>query len=203
MRTAAGSAVSRQRQIRRVSECLILWILFGSKVQVPRQVGAFSLVRRRVMLSIRTYLHPLLKGSPEDAVEFQVHEDGGLRIFFSRLSDRLGDSQEEVVLDVAIVNYTRRFLALVLAAGEISGYFGNWALAIGATGLNGLRAGPTQGSWLGASPQARFDEDTYALATEATWAELNNTPGAITQRLAGRFVRALGVEPRHQSLLND
>jgi hypothetical protein len=110
----------------------------------------------------RRYVLPA--GLPADkVVELSVQEDGGLRVFFSRFSDtlhseRLGPDDREVVLDVAAANYTRRFLALVLAAAEHAGYFGNWALAFGATGLAGLRAYSGLDGW-GYAGSTRYDED--------------------------------------------
>ncbi|MFF0249971.1 AlbA family DNA-binding domain-containing protein [Streptosporangium sandarakinum] len=138
----------------------------------------------------------------EDAIELQVHEDGGLRLFFSRLSDQAPDgSGEQVILAAAAVGHTRRFLALVLAAAQEAGYFGNWALAVGATGLNGLRAHTNSG--IGFGPRARYDEDTYTRTTGITWAELNSASGAVTNRLTGPLLRALGVESFYEKALAD
>lgn len=142
--------------------------------------------------------------SGEDAVELQVHENGGLRLFFSRFSDAVRDgSPEQLILDVAAVEYTRRFLALVHAAGEQAGYFGNWALAIGATGLSGLRSFTGSQDFGRFGARARYDEDVYTETTEASWAELTKTPGAITRRLVGALLRALAAEERYESALAD
>ncbi|MEV8639301.1 ATP-binding protein [Streptosporangium sp. NPDC051023] len=149
----------------------------------------------------RTFI-PSSQHFAEDAIELQVHEDGGLRLFFSRLSDQAPDgSGEQVILAAAAVGHTRRFLTLVLAAAQEAGYFGNWALAIGATGLNGLRAYTNNG--IGFGPRARSDEDTYTRTTGVTWAELNSTSGAVTHRLAGPLLRALGVESFYEKALAD
>ncbi|MBP2707363.1 ATP-binding protein [Microbispora sp. RL4-1S] len=138
----------------------------------------------------------------EDAIELQVHEDGGLRLFFSRLSTiPTNDSQEPMILPGAAVGHTRRFLALVFAAAEEAGYFGNWALAFGATGLNGLRA-YTRNTWPSGN-RARYDEDAYTRTTATTWAELNKAPGTVTRRLAGGLLRALGVEDNFSSAFED
>jgi hypothetical protein len=107
-----------------------------------------------------------------------------------------------VLLDVAAVTYTRRFLGLVLAAAEQGGYFGNWALAFGATGLTGLR-GYSGTSILDVRRTARYDEDAYAQSTGATWAELNHSPGEVTRRLVGPLLRALAAEDRYGAALTD
>ncbi|GLW22938.1 ATP-binding protein [Microbispora triticiradicis] len=140
---------------------------------------------------------------PEDAFELQVHEDGGLRLFTSRFSDLDRDGGEQVILISGAVSHTRRFLSLIRAAAEQAGYFGNWALALGATGLNGLRAyTPNTNNWL-FTPQTRYDEDDYREATTVTWAELNEAPRAATRRLAGPLLRALSTEDSFKSALVD
>ncbi|MFI6705378.1 helix-turn-helix domain-containing protein [Nonomuraea sp. NPDC050478] len=146
---------------------------------------------------------PASADAPEEVIELQVHEDGGLRLFFSRLSDVLpgdfGRPDSRVIYDLAAVNYTRRFLALVVAAAEEAGYFGNWALAFGATGLRGLRAF-TSRQVLG---RAQYNEDTYAETTSVSWAELNKEPGAVTRRLVGPLLRSFEVEKEYAASLND
>lgn len=141
--------------------------------------------------------------NPENAIELQVHENGGLRLFFSRLSDVRGQGSkpdEQVIIESAAVTNARRFLGLVVAAGERAGYFGNWALALGATGLHGLRAAPKRNPWGDGPP---YDRDTYTAATATTWAELNQTPGAITRRLIGPLLRALDTESYYSLALTD
>jgi hypothetical protein len=148
---------------------------------------------------------PFTESRPEIALELRVHEDGGLRLFHSRLSAELRyDAQdtEQVLLDDTAVNLTRRFLALVQAAAEEAGYFGNWALALGATGLNGLQT-HSGATTLGFGNPARYDEDTYTETTAATWAELTQAPGAVTRRLAGPLLRALATEDRYAAALGD
>lgn len=148
---------------------------------------------------------PFTESRPEIALELRVHEDGGLRLFHSRLSAELRyDAQdtEQVLLDDTAVNLTRRFLALVRAAAEEAGYFGNWAMALGATGLNGLQT-HSGATTLGFGNPARYDEDTYTETTAVTWAELTQAPGAVTRRLAGPLLRALATEDRYAAALDD
>ncbi|QKW36246.1 ATP-binding protein [Actinomadura sp. NAK00032] len=162
-----------------------------------------GIARATPNLADRSAFNPTTSYHPENALELQVHEDGGLRLFFSRLSDVRGQGSrpdEQVIIDAAAVIHTRRFLALVVAAGEQAGYFGNWALALGATGLRGLRAAPGRNSWGDGPP---YDRDTYSVSTATTWAELNQSPGAITRRLTGPLLRALGTESSYSSALTD
>jgi hypothetical protein len=48
-----------------------------------------------------------------------------------------------------------------------------------------------------------YDRDTYEQATETTWVELNETPGAVTRRLIGSFLRTLAVEEYYDTALSD
>jgi hypothetical protein len=140
----------------------------------------------------------------ENAIELQVQEDGGLRLFFSRLSapmhDRLTKTDRQVILDATAVTFTRRLLALVLASAETGGYFGNWAMAVGAISLRGLAS---HGNAAGFAGRARYDQVTYTETTTVSWAELNNTPGAITRRLLGPFLRSFEAEQGYAALLTD
>jgi hypothetical protein len=73
-------------------------------------------------LADRSSFNPTSDYSPEDAIELQVHENGGLRLFSSRLSNHRGQGpspDEQVIIERVAVNHTRRFLALVIAAGEL------------------------------------------------------------------------------------
>jgi hypothetical protein len=140
----------------------------------------------------------------ETALEIQVQEDGGLRLFMSRFSDALQDDKaEQVIIDPAAVNFTRRFLALVVATAQQAGYLGNWSLAFGATRLRDRAPYTPNGSWAALGPTHRYNKDSFARSTGATWAELQAAPGAITNRLLGPLLRSLGVDARYQSLLTD
>jgi hypothetical protein len=71
-------------------------------------------------------------------------------------------------------------------------------LALGATGLKGLRPAPSRNNWGDGPPH---DRETYTAA--ATRAELDQAPGAITRRLLGPLLRALAVESHYGSALTD
>ena len=152
---------------------------------------SYALAQGRVL---RTGRH-----DPETVAELEVYEDGGLRIFMSRLSDHLPHSQSElgpedqVLFDAALVVYARRLVALVLGAAEEGGYFGNWALGTGATGLRGCYSYRQTENWLSASSGPRYSEDVYRRATVASYAELKSRPGEIADRLVGQLLRAFGT----------
>jgi hypothetical protein len=131
----------------------------------------------------------------KEIVELEVHEDGGMRVFMGRFSDTMDDG-EDVLFESAAVIYTRRLLALVRAVAEDGGYFGNWLLAVGATGMRGRRSYTARMQWASDS-DPRYTDDGYERATVASYPELVNDAGAVTSRLLGRLLRALGVEGRY------
>ncbi|GAA0989181.1 hypothetical protein GCM10009555_072600 [Acrocarpospora macrocephala] len=184
--------------------------------QVPDYDPAFSYAnggyRRRegIALSSRNLGEGrIFTGSPdqklstwEEVLELRFHEDGGMRLYYSRLSDRLDGSGQQAILDAVMVSYTRRFLALLTAVSERAGFYGNWALAVGANGLDGLSAMPT-GSMSRFDTLGTYDGDTYTKGVQVTWAELTSTPAAITRKLTGRFLRAIAREERNEAYLTD
>ena len=139
----------------------------------------------------------------EDIVEFEVSEDGVIRVMMGRLSDapspRNNGDHAQVLFDVAAVVYVRRVLGIVLDVADQAAYFGGWALAVGATGLRGLGV-QDQFGW---SALGRFEEDAYERATTASYADLVAQPGSLTARLLGRFLRKLGTHARYTQELSD
>ncbi len=70
------------------------------------------------------------------------------------------------------------------AAAEEAGYFGNWALTVGATGLSGCRSFTLSQNWISRSGD-RNSGDTYRRATVATYAELTR-PGASSSKVGAK-----------------
>ena len=138
----------------------------------------------------------------EDIVELEVSEDGAIRIMMGRLSDALprdGAESTQYLFDAAAVIYVRRMMGLVLEVAGQTGYFGGWALAVGATGLRGLSAYDPSGWALTQS----FEDDTYKRATLASYADLVAQPGSLTDRLLGRFLRKLNTYTRYTQQLSN
>ncbi|MGW1929965.1 AlbA family DNA-binding domain-containing protein [Streptomyces sp. NPDC001919] len=146
--------------------------------------------------SDRTYAPEGRRGD-EDVIEVQLFENGGLRLFMSRLSDgssahhTSGDDAEQVLFDAGAVILTRHMLELTRLVSEEVGYHGNWSLAVGANRLRGRRR--YTGESLFASNHL-YSDDTYEESTGATLAELRDAPGAVTRRLLGPLLRSLGSE---------
>jgi hypothetical protein len=142
--------------------------------------------------------------SPEDIVELEVDEDGGLRVFMSRLSDSLPSggaaASGERLLIAGAVTYSRQFVALTGAAAEHAGYLGSWILAAGATGTKGL---PVHDYLMRGRSGPRLDAPIYQRATTASYAELVKQPGTVAERLIGRLLRATGTYHLYADALAD
>ncbi|MDX3588919.1 AlbA family DNA-binding domain-containing protein [Streptomyces europaeiscabiei] len=143
--------------------------------------------------SDRTYA-PEGRWGDEDVIEVQLFEDGGLRLFMTRLSDSLrerhteeGDA-EQVLFDAAAVILTRHMLELIRLVSDDVGYHGNWAVAVGANRLRGRRRYSGQSHF---PSNHRYSADTYEESTGATLAELREAPGTVTRRLLGPLLRSL------------
>lgn len=148
---------------------------------------------------------PTSRLSPEDIVELEVDEDGGLRILMGRLSgshQSADASGGQCLVMAGAVKYARQFIALTAAAADHASYLGNWILAAGATGIKGLPAHENE-DFRSAPAGPRQDASVYRRATTASYAELLKQPGAVTERLIGRFLRSTGTRDRYASAVSD
>ncbi|MEW2267737.1 ATP-binding protein [Streptomyces sp. NPDC047853] len=143
----------------------------------------------------------------EHVLEIQLFEDGGLRLFMTRLSTGIEprqyqsqDEEEQVLFDDGAVLHTRYMLELIRLVSDEVGYHGNWALAVGANRLRGRRRYSGQSHW---PSNDRYSADTYEESTEATRAELSGAPGTVTRRLLGPLLRSLGSEQLFADALTD
>ncbi|MGX1095722.1 hypothetical protein RKD47_006403 [Streptomyces albogriseolus] len=141
----------------------------------------------------------------EDVIEVQLFEDGGLRLFMTRLSDNPNrqaseNEEEQVLFDAGAVIHTRHMLELIRLVSEDVGYHGNWVLAVGANRLRGRRRYSGQSYF---PSNYRYSADTYEECTGATLAELRDAPGAVTRRLLGPLLRSLGSEELFTKALTD
>lgn len=99
----------------------------------------------------------------------------------------------------------RRTVGMAALVTDLTGYLGPWMLGVAATGIAGLPA-HGKGRLLVSSPGTiSADQDDYRRYTTASGVELQQTPGTVTERLVGRFLRSIGFEnaPAIRPLLTD
>lgn len=175
----------------------------------PELSAALVFTRRADGVALSTYgltsdrsVDPSYPSRWENVVEFEVSEDGAIRIMMGRLSDALpaspGREETQFLHEQAAVIYARRMLGILLEVADQAAYFGGWALAVGATGLRGLSVFDQFGQ-----PCPAFEDDTYERATHASYADLVAQPGSLADRLVGRFLRKLGMHPQYAKELSN
>lgn len=152
--------------------------------------------------SDRTYA-PEGRWGDEDVIEVQLFEDGGLRLFMTRLSERHApdDDAEQVIFDAAAVILTRHMLELIRLVSADVGYHGNWAVAVGANRLRGRRR--HTGGQERFPSNHRYSADTYEESAGVTLAELREAQGTVTRRLLGPLLRSLDSEEVFSKALTD
>lgn len=134
-------------------------------------------------------------------IELQVFEDGGLRLYYSRLSDEVVSIGEHIVQDDDAVHLTRQFLAIVRAAAEYAEHSGNWVLAMGANRLMGRPSKSGMGRF--GDVGSRYDQHEYEQATSASLLELQRTPGVVANRLVSPLLRSFGTASKFAELLSE
>ncbi|SFI64163.1 hypothetical protein [Amycolatopsis regifaucium] len=137
------------------------------------------------------------ESSSESVIDLEFSEDGGMRLYCSRLSDTLKD--QRVLFDAGALTLTCQFIALLAAVTAEAGYLGMWGLGLRANNLAGLRSyEDLKGMW-GDGPA--YSEDNYDRTAMANYADLSESPGRVADALLGRFLRALGTNETHQKTL--
>ncbi len=164
----------------------------------PELIRAYEFVRRSRGAALTS---ALVHEDENDAVEMEVHEDGGLRLFMGRFSDLHEDTN--VIFENASVIYVRQLIALTVAAAEEAGYFGNWILGAGATNLKGKCAYQLARSYISDRAKQPYDSDEYIRTSLVTYAELKQSPGQVTERLTGKLLRSLGMYDQYVHALKD
>ncbi|WP_121258975.1 helix-turn-helix domain-containing protein [Nocardioides ferulae] len=142
--------------------------------------------------------------SIEDVVELEVTEDGAIRVLTTRLGDGI-EGRGQVVFEDILPDLVRRTVSMASYVSDLTGYLGPWMFGVAATNIAGK---PASGSArINLSTIGRFgtDQPEYRRYTEASRVEVQQSPGAVTERLVGRFLRSVGFEnaPSIRPLLED
>lgn len=125
--------------------------------------------------------------------------------FSTRLSDQADEQRGQQVFEEVLPFLVRRTIGVASHVSDLTGYLGPWMIGVVATGIAELSAYGS-GRML-TSRLATFgtDQTEYRRYTTASGLELHQTPGAVTERLAGSFLRSIGFEesPRVKPLIPD
>jgi Schlafen, AlbA_2 len=123
--------------------------------------------------------------SPEDIVDLEIREDGGLRHYYGRASDKLRDV--DYLLPQAIAGEVSGVIEFARVVAAKTGFSGGWTFGIA---LRGLQSLPTYSNHISGEPHWRYSEDGYDETTEADYATLFDAGSPILDDLLGRFMRA-------------
>jgi hypothetical protein len=130
------------------------------------------------------------RGIDGSDAELEIRDDGGLRIYLSSLSGPRSHDGLQVFFEVKAIGLAHRLVALTTAAAEVSGYFGAWALAFGATGLMNKYSFFLSADWSDGSPYA---EDVYTDSVLASHSDLVKRPWEIVDSLVGGLLRGFNT----------
>lgn len=124
--------------------------------------------------------------SEDQLLDFEIRDDGGLRLFCGRASAEVTEADRRVLTEV-IATLTQRVLLGAVAVSDKTGYQGGWAfgLALRVPGTVGIHRGSLQG-------YATRRVEPYDETVNATIDELRSRPNEIARALLTRFYRGFG-----------
>lgn len=129
------------------------------------------------------------QGNESGLLDFEVTEDGEVRLYCGRGTDAAGREQTKVCLEVVVGGLAKR---LVLIASELSaqcGFEGTWEFDFAITGLSGAVSHTV---WMDFRSEATpYSGDVYREAASATTIEMRDHLDDVVLRLVGRLNRAL------------
>lgn len=159
-------------------------------------------------LSGRQFVSDLQNAKEDSLLDVEVHDNGRVTLFgvpFSIRENEGSDIEKRYVSDSEIVAPTRAIVTLAGQLGSSAGYGGRWLLAVGVSDLHGKLSRTVYQDPSGRLNPPQFSATSYVQGTEAVTVELLTHPGAVTQRLVGRLLRAFGTGQYHlhKQLLTD
>lgn len=164
----------------------------------PSVSGAAEFQRRQDGAAMTTNLRSDRTVVPErrhyeQFLEVEMSDEGTVRIAMGRLSDHLGDGDQEVLLESALTTITRQTVDIAGKVSEHASYGGLWRFAVLAEGIAGLPAYLHGRGWGMGEVVVGADSHEYLRTTQASTAEVLSAPWEVTGRLVDRFVRSLRI----------
>jgi hypothetical protein len=130
------------------------------------------------------------------ALDLEIGEDGGLRLFCGGASDSLtgysGDQPEEFVMVPVIVGLTKRLILVANTVADVTGFVGSWDLGIGVTDLRGRNSHRMRQAFQDWE-DVPFSDDNYRQTARVTYERLMRDPNGILEDLVGQLGRALST----------
>jgi hypothetical protein len=121
------------------------------------------------------------------AVDLEVREDGGLRLFYSRASDTLPGGDQYLFM-MAIVGEAAGVIEAARTVSEQAAFRGSWQFGVALRGIRSLVSYKLRHGVPEIGP--RFSEDVYDEVVEVDRSELVAPGSPILELLLGRLLRA-------------
>ena len=142
----------------------------------------------------------------DGAIEFEIRDDGSIRVFIGRLTDvweKRGEEQFSLI-DLLLVANAYRILFWAAELGRRMGYAGAWDIGVAGNGLRGASslAAEDRPTHLLRTAKVTYPADTFRELTRATTWDIENQPGAVVDRLIGRVLRAIATTDEVRELAN-
>jgi schlafen family protein len=131
---------------------------------------------------------PSNERKPKYILDLEIHFDGSARLFCGRAAERLQDDLQ--VFDEGVAETTTRFLSLLGALYERSGYLGPVDLGVGITGIEGA-VSYTARRRLDLLQDFVYREGSYTSTTRTSSGRLIEEPIDVAHDLLSRFFHAI------------
>ena len=162
---------------------------FGSAYDVSRR--ARGIARSQGMESDRTVrvgvTEDRMSEKIKNLIDLEIHEDGGLRLYYGRASDLL-EARGNVIMMEAVGGEVSGCIELARHIAGVTGFGGAWAFGVA---LDGLRSAPAYSRDPYRELQWPYSENTYEQVHEADYIELHEPGSPVLEQLLGRFCRSL------------
>ena len=123
-------------------------------------------------------------------VDLEVQEDGGIRFFYGRASDRRGADTKHYLIVPAVAGSLSRIIQLARLVAEKTGFYGSWQFAVAVLNMRGsessiYRSDPFR------TDRRGYSADSYIEAIEVDYPTINAPDSVVLDRLIGRLLRTL------------
>lgn len=130
--------------------------------------------------------------SYEAVVEIELSDEGTIRVMTGRFGDQMREGTK-VLFESILPTMVRQTVDIAGQVSKLANYGGLWRFAVLASDIAGLPAHVHGRAWQVGEIVVDADTNEYLSTTHAATIEVQSAPWQVTDRLAGRFVRSLGI----------
>lgn len=127
----------------------------------------------------------------EYLLDFEIGEDGSLRLFCARATGTPGDGSK-LAFEGLIAGLTAQVVVGAQTIAARTNYFGTWRFGLAVTNLRGASSASARSASRWIDQPTRFSEDRYLRVTQASYERLRADPAGVTADLFEPLNRALG-----------